>query len=183
LGKKEVNYLQEPRIVERKTRFLTGMEFYGDPFQEASGWTTENEIGKLWKRFSDYIDNNPDLAFKKNIQKEGDFEVHVEPAEYKETKNYYVFVGKEVDKLENIPPELVVKVLPACTYAVFTLQGKEITSNWGDEIYKKWLPNSGYEEAYKITIEFYDNIRFKGMEGSLLEESELDVLFPIKKKQ
>jgi len=160
----------EPKIIEKEKIVLVGMVFYGDPFKNQAGWSQENEIGKLWKRF---------VAKEKTIKnrvENGGYEVHIEPEEYKETKNYYVFVGVEVEKVEKLPLEMFTKILPASKYAVFTLKGKEITSNWQNKIYKEWLPQSGYEEAHKFLIECYDD-RFKGIDNS---ESELDIYVPIK---
>ena len=161
----------EPKIISKEEITLVGMVFYGDPFKDKGGWSAENEIGKLWKRFIAKAES------VKNAIGHGAYEVHIEPEEYKETKNFYVFVGVEVEKIDDIPLEMFVKVLPPSKYAVFTLKGKEITSNWPDQIYKKWLPKSGYKEAHKFTIEYYDDQRFKGMDN---KESELDIYVPIK---
>ena len=87
-----------------------------------------------------------------------------------------MFVGVEVEKVEKLPLEMFTKILPASKYAVFTLKGKEITSNWQNKIYKEWLPQSGYEEAHKFLIEYYDD-RFRGTDNS---ESELDIYVPVK---
>jgi AraC family transcriptional regulator len=160
----------EPRIVEKGKITLVGMVFYGDPFKEESGWSQENEIGKLWKRFV------PKEKTIKNRIGEGAYELHIEPEEYEKTKNFYVFVGVEVDKVDDLSTEMFVKVLPPTKYAVFTLKGDKITSNWPDMIYKEWLPDSGYVEAHKFTIEYYDD-RFKGADDP---ESELDIHVPIK---
>lgn len=160
----------EPKIVEKGKITLVGMVFYGDPFKEQKGWSSENEIGKLWKRFA------PKEKTIKNRVEEAAYEVHIEPEEYEQTKNYYVFVGIEVNKIDDLPLEMFVKVLPPSKYAVFTIKGKEITSNWPDMIYKEWLPKSGYEEAHRFTIEHYDE-RFKGTDNP---ESELDIYVPIK---
>lgn len=164
----------EPKIIERGEITLVGMVFYGDPFKEAAGWSRENEIGKLWTRFV----AKEELV--RNRVGHGGYEVHIEPEEYEHTKNYYVFVGVEVEKVDALPLEMFVKVLPPSTYAVFTLKGKEITSNWGERIYKEWLPQSGYTEAHKFLIEYYDGARFKGMDNS---ESELDVYVPVTRSE
>jgi len=160
----------EPKIIEKGRITLVGMVFYGDPFKKERGWSQENEIGKLWKRFV------PKEKTIKNRIGKGAYEVHIEPEEYEETKKFYVLVGVEAEKANDLPLEMFVKVLPPTKYAVFTLKGKEITSNWPDMIYKEWLPNSGYEEAYKFTIEYYDD-RFKGTDDP---ESELDIYIPVK---
>lgn len=166
----------EPRIVEKGEIILAGMVFYGDPFKTGAGWTSENEIGKLWGRFSTFMDNKGE-SVKHIIDPEVGYEVHIEPEEYAETKNFYVMVGIQVGKIDGLPLELSAKVLPATKYAVFTLKGKEITSDWATEIYHKWLPASGYQEAHKFTVECYDGERFKGTENP---ESELDIYVPIR---
>ncbi|GEM_PF-3859724 len=40
----------EPTIRELDQIILVGFSFFGDPFAESSGWTEENEIGRLWNR-------------------------------------------------------------------------------------------------------------------------------------
>lgn len=164
----------EPEIVEKDETTLVGMVFYGDPFKDAGGWSKENEIGKLWDRFIKMSDS------VKNVCGHGAYEVHIEPDEYSETKKYYVFVGVEVDRVEDVPPEMFVKVFPPTKYAVFTFKGQEINSDWGDKIFKEWLPAAGYEEASKFVFEYYDDDRFKGMDR--IEESELDVYVPVREK-
>jgi AraC family transcriptional regulator len=163
----------KPKIVDNEGLNLIGMVFYGDPFKGGEGWSEENEIGKLWTRF---------IAKEELIENrvgEGGYEVHIEPEEYKNTRNFYVFVGVEIEEVTEVPHEMFVKVLPPTTYAVFTFKGEEIGSNWPESIYKEWLPGSPYKEAHKYLIEYYDGTRFKGMDNP---ESELDVYVPVKKK-
>jgi AraC family transcriptional regulator len=83
----------------------------------------------------------------------------------------------EVAQIEDVPIELLVKVLPAVTYVVFALKGRQITSDWSHVI-GKWMSRTGYERAYPYGFELYDQ-RFKGLDN--IEESELDVYVPIKK--
>ncbi len=45
----------EPKITDRERISLAGLSFFGDPFKEKGGWTGENEIGRLWKRFMAYL--------------------------------------------------------------------------------------------------------------------------------
>jgi AraC family transcriptional regulator len=160
----------EPKIVEMEELTLVGMVFYGDPFKDVAGWSEENEIGKLWGRFV----AKEELV--KNVTGHGGYEVHIEPEEYKDTKRYYVFVGVKVGEVEDLPLEMFSKTLAAGTYAVFTMKGEEITSDWSKAIYEEWLPQSGYVERAKYLIEFYDEKRFKGMNDP---GSELDIYVPI----
>jgi len=165
----------EPRIIEKREIILVGMDFCGDPYTKAGGWSEQNEIGRLWKRFTSYFDKHKD-KIKHLVSKSG-YEVWVDNIEKLDEKDKYIFVGVEIEKMEDLPLGLVAKILPRTKYAVFTVKGKEIKSNWGNNINKDWLPKSSYKEAYNFLIEYYDENRFKGMNN---EESELDIYVPIK---
>ncbi|MGC9348782.1 MAG: GyrI-like domain-containing protein [Anaerolineae bacterium] len=169
--------MEKPQIVERSAMILLGMVFYDDPFKQVQGWSDQNEIGKLWGRFNRYWEGHRDL-FQDVVDPDEGYEVHIGTEEYEETKEYYIMVGVEVSQLASTPPETFAKILPAGAYAVFTLKGAEIGSNWGDAIYKEWLPASSYEEAYPFTIERYD-ARFKGPDDP---NSVLEILVPVRRK-
>ncbi|MCP4136237.1 MAG: GyrI-like domain-containing protein [bacterium] len=166
-----------PTIISENSIFVVGMSFYGDPFNTFSGWSEENEIGLLWKRFMQFFASNPGAI--KHIKDDKVFlELHIETSETAEKGIYEVFIGTIVEKIEDIPLPCSVKQLPATEYAIFTLKGKEIFSDWEQNILGKWLNSSQYESAHKFGMQYYDN-RFKGMDN--LEESELDVYVPVKK--
>ncbi len=168
----------QPEIKQLPEIYLMGMSFYGDPFDTHNVWEEENRIGQLWQRFmhflSKYSHNNstqkPSTAF---------YEVHISNEETQQKGLFEVFVGMPVNSSEisNLPIALSVKVLPAALYAVFTFEGKAISSDWEKTI-QHWLSSSGYAEAGSFTYQYYDE-RFKGMDK--LEESTLDVYVPIKK--
>lgn len=165
-------------IVEKDRIILVGMTFYGDPFKDTEGWSEENEIGRLWNRFNAFWDEGGE--WRRHVADPSvAYEVHIEPEEYTKTKEFYVMVGVQVGEVHPLPLELSFKMLPSTTYAVFTLKGSEITSNWPDTIYKEWLPTSGYEEAYKFTVERYGP-SFEGMKDP---DSELEVWVPIRPKK
>jgi len=165
----------EPTIIEKDEIILAGMDFYGDPFTKAKGWSEQNEIGRLWTRFTSFRKKNEG---KIKWVSDGSYEVWIGMDEPEGSKNKYIFVGGDVESVKNLPLELVAKILPRTQYAVFTIEGKEIKSDWSGKIYKEWLPESGYKEAYPFLIEYYDKKRFKGMDN---EDSELDIYLPIKK--
>ena len=166
----------EPTIIEKGQMMLLGFSFFGDPFTTSAGWTEENEIGRLWNRFMTYL-----TQYGNCIQHvKGDhvaYEVHIEAEETAKTGEWEVFVGVEVGRLEDVPTQLLIKILPPSTYAVFTFSGEQITSDWHSYIYKEWMPGSGYQTAHKYSFQLYDQ-RFKGLEN--LDESELDVYVPVK---
>ena len=76
-----------------------------------------------------------------------------------------------------MPFDLTIKVLPAATYAVFTLTGKRIVEDWEKEM-EVWLEQDSYQEDYPYNFQYYDT-RFKGMDR--IEESQIDVYIPIEK--
>jgi predicted transcriptional regulator YdeE len=169
----------EPTILAERPLLLVGLDFFGDPFALSGGWTEENEIGRLWKRFMACLAAHPQ-RLRHVTSGAVMYEVHVGHEETAQTGEREVFVGLEVDRLEDVPVELVVKVLPAVAYAVYTLRGEEILSDWNRAFYHDWLPGSGYEAAYDYAVERYDE-RFKGVQR--IAESTLEVYLPIRRRQ
>jgi predicted transcriptional regulator YdeE len=165
----------EPTIVARDQIILVGLSFFGDPFATSGGWTEENEIGRLWDRFMAYGTRHGE-RIQHVARPEVYNEVHIWNEETAAKGHFEVFVGLEVTRLENVPFELLVKVLPPTRYAVFTLQGEQIVSDWSRTIYHDWLPRSGYQQAYPYMFQLYDQ-RFKGLEH--LDESILDAYIPV----
>ena len=173
--------LSEPLIFDEEKIVLIGMEFFGDPFKTNKSWSNQNEIGILWSRFSSFMSREENKDFQARIDTKEAYEVHIESKDTSRTKEFHVFVGyplKDPANLNDLPLELVIKILPATKYAHFILKGKEITSNWAEKIYNEWLANSAFTSSHRFLIEKYDEERFKGL-GDKLEESELDVLIPI----
>ncbi|MCP4544362.1 MAG: GyrI-like domain-containing protein [Chloroflexi bacterium] len=169
----------DPKIVTAKEWLVVGMSFYGDPFSQTTGWSEDNEIGLLWKRFFAFHGQNAD-AIKHIAESNALLEIHIETEETPEKGLFEVFIGVRVEKLEDVPIECVVKILPATQYAVFTLQAEEITSDWSKLIYFDWIPASGYYVSHQYGIQYYDH-RFKGLDK--IEESMLDVYVPIEKSE
>jgi predicted transcriptional regulator YdeE len=167
--------MEEPRFIESGRLLIAGFSFFGDPFRQAAGWDEDNEIGILWKRWIAYFQRSyaqiPHL-----LQPDTMYEIHIEHEETQEKGVYEIFAGVEVGTLDSLPPQVLVKVLPATTYAVFFLRGAEITGDWTQEIYARWLSASEYESTGQYMIQRYGP-RFLGMDR--LEESVLDVLIPV----
>ncbi len=49
-----------PRIIEQDSIILAGIDFYGYPYEEAGGWSSQNAIGELWDRFTRFCDMHED---------------------------------------------------------------------------------------------------------------------------
>jgi AraC family transcriptional regulator len=168
--------VMEPTIVERDQIVLAGFSFFGDPFATSGGWTEENEIGRLWNKFVAYMAHHGDCI--KHIKNpEACYEVHIAHEETATKGHFEVFVGVEISQLEDLPIEISVKMLPPTKYAVFTLKGKQITSDWPKMIYHDWMPGSGYQGAHSFMFQLYDR-RFRGLEH--LDASVLDAYVPVK---
>ena len=169
----------EPKIIQLPELVLAGFSFFGDPFQLSGGWTEENEIGRLWNRFMSYI-----MQYSSQLppleEERVSYEVHIMHPETKERGEYEVFVGMHIKHLEGVPLEFCVKVLPASEYAVFTLQGQQIASDWEQTVVADWFARSGYTGDERFGFQRYDE-RFKGLER--IEESVLDIYVPISKAE
>lgn len=163
------------RITKEKSLKLVGCVYYGDPFHSNGEWSVKNEIGILWARFYKLYQKSGDLIQKEEL---GDvaYEVHLQPDDYPVTGKFYVYVGVEVKKLEEIPIEMFCKILPPTKYAVFTFKGEDMFRG-GDYIWNEWLPNSKYDETYPYMALAYHKNRYKGMEDP---ESEVDFYVPVK---
>jgi AraC family transcriptional regulator len=166
----------EAKIVKVGQLTLLGFSFFGDPFRLSGGWTEENEIGRLWARFMAFLAEHRS-RIRHVTSWEVMVELHVEHPETAQTGEFEVFAGLEVERLEDVPVELTCKVLPPATYALFTLRGEQITSDW-NMLIAEWMSRSGYQRAYPYGYQRYDE-RFKGMDQ--IEGSVLDVYVPVVK--
>ncbi len=163
-----------PRIITLDRVVLLGFNFYGDPFTQSSGWTEENEIGRLWQRFMEYWEKEG-----KHLPYLNDrywYEVHTHTPETVAKGFFDVFVGVEVSEISGVPQGPLYRALPDGEYAIFTLKGSVITSDWGYPLENQWLPQAKLKQSHPISIQRYDE-RFKGMDR--IEESELDILIPV----
>jgi len=167
----------EPKIITHEQLKLVGFSFYGDPLRLSPGWTSENEIGRLWSRFMAYAETNREQMGAFVVNPGIAYEVHIYNEATMETGQFEVFVGVELIDASQAPLNMVIKVLPATQYAVFTIFGQQIVGDWPLAIYQEWLPNSEYEPAHDFHIQYHDG-SFKGFDN--LDESSLDVYVPIK---
>lgn len=158
------------KITEPQKLLLAGMNFYGNPFGEASAWTAENEVGVLWKRFIGFTRTNPHIL-EANKWPDAFLEIWLETAASESQGYFDVLVGIAVTTLETLPPECVARVLPLTRYAVYTLQGREITADWNQLIYRRHLPAAGLQPAHRYSIQYYGP-QFKGLDR--IDESTLE---------
>ncbi len=150
----------EPTIVEKGEMTLVGMVNYG------------GDIGALWRAF---IAN--DKLVKHTVEGVG-YELHAYEADFEYGKPFYCFVGVEVTQLEGLPDIMFAKVLPPCTYAVFTHRLADGGYGGANEPIDAWMRAAPYERAHAFDLQVFDH-RFKGPDDP---ESELDFYIPVKAK-
>ena len=164
----------KPEIIEKRKIILVGMDFYGNPFQGGEAWSTGNAVGQLWQRFNRCYEKKKGLI--KHLTSEAGYELWIDFEGEEDSKDSYVFVGMEVKKLDELPLELVARILPETRYAVYTLKGDEIKSDWTSKLLN-WVSGAGLEQSFTYIIEYYDPARFKGMDNP---DSELDTYVPVR---
>jgi AraC family transcriptional regulator len=154
----------EPRIVEKDAFTLVGMIYFGD---NANG-----EIPKLWGEFNRKAGQIPNQAGG------GAYGFCFTP-EGAPTPNFWYMAALPVSQVGEVPSDMVVKPIPAHTYAVFTHRGS--VASLGEtyaRAYQTWLPNSEYELAAAFDFELYDE-RFAPQDEA---HSELDIYLPVRRK-
>ena len=148
----------EPTIVEVGEKTLVGMVDFG------------GDIGALWDAF---IAN--DKSVKNAVEGVG-YELHAYPENFEYGEPYYVFVGVEVMEIQDLPDTMFAKVLPPCTYAVFTHRLADGGYEGANEPIDAWIRRAPYDRAHAHDMQVFDH-RFKGPDNP---ESELDFYVPIK---
>jgi predicted transcriptional regulator YdeE len=173
-GSKSPGVPMEPRIIEKPEIRLVGMSFYGDPFDTHSGWDQNNEIGRVWVRFFDYLKDKM-TAIPNLVTPDALYELHIYGEEMLTIGYFEAFVGIEVENLDSVPLDLLGKLIPVSQYAVFTLEGEQIVADWHLTV-DKWIADAGYQRDERFSFQYYDH-RFKGLDR--IDESILDVYLPI----
>ena len=109
----------EPTITEHKSRTFAGLEFFGP--LEGDGWSSENTIGRLWRRWSQFVEKYQHLLKDEIVNSAVGYEITAwNEDEYQKTKNFYIFVGVEIkDGKTPLPLQLVQRVLPGGLFAEF----------------------------------------------------------------
>lgn len=154
----------EPKIVEMEALTLVGMSCFGN--------NANREFSRMWELFLPRMETLPNL-----LQTGRSFGVEFYPSEYSSSGMWFYMAAHEVSELSEIPLDMVAKVIPASTYAVFTHTGPiERLPETYQHGYRSWLPASPYEPAAWFDLELYDD-RFKPE----VPDSEIDVCIPVKK--
>lgn len=169
----------ESEIIDRKEFKLIGMDYYGT--LKSAGREGENAVADLWQRFTDFCEAKWELIDEYVANPKLSYEMHIwNEEEYQDTGNFHAFVGVEVNDVEYLPLELVIKKIPGGKFGKFTFRGGEI-GDWERMIYDQWMPDSDYGvetfEGYSLDIQCYHEEEFKGVDR--LEDSKMEVYVPL----
>jgi AraC family transcriptional regulator len=149
-----------PKIVESTGMILAGV-VVGAPD------VGQLDIAAQWARFQEASE-----GLENEVEGAG-YELHIQtPAE---PAMHFCLTGVELTGIGNLPLDMFIKVLPPCTYAVFTHR----VSDGYAKVYERinaWLESSAYAEAHPYDFQLYDS-RFKGMDDP---ESEQDIYVPVR---
>ncbi len=168
----------EYEIVDKDDIKLIGLNYHGSITEDDVGF--EERVEDMWRRLSEFCINRWDSVEDKVIDPEWSYEVQVwNEHELEESGKMDVFVGMESTDLDDIPIQLVAKVLPQGKYLSFKLEGEEI-QGWEEYLLQEWFPESDYwPRTYGdrlFHIQCFHEEKFKGVEN--IEDSELKVLIP-----
>ena len=167
--------MQEPKFLRNKQFKLLGSIFFGNPFLKAEEWSYDNEIGKLWSRFMKLLKQYSFLLQRLSNSPTISYELHLEPDDYKQTKEYYVMVAIEVNDGDEVPLDFFIKSLPMSDFLVFTTR-MATRQEQGTYIFQKWMPTNNVFQRYPFILQRYDPMRYRGLEDPT---SEIDWLIPI----
>jgi len=125
------------------------------------------DIAAMWQRFGEGSQEVPGA-----VEGTG-YELHIRTAT--EPCMHFCLTGVQVNELGLIPEEMFAKVLPPCTYAVFTHHVVEGYVKLNERV-TAWLESSEYEEAHPYDFQLYDS-RFTSMDDP---ESVQDIYVPVR---
>jgi AraC family transcriptional regulator len=153
----------EPRIVERPELALAGVVATAPDVYQM-------DFHGLWQRFESAVPGIrhqvEGAAYELHVQTE------IEPA------MHFAIAGVQVTTIEELPAEVFVKVIPASTYAVFTIKFVDGFEKVYDRMWA-WIETSPYTvDPFVYDIQRYGD-RFTSPEDP---ESEVDIYVPVRLK-
>jgi predicted transcriptional regulator YdeE len=163
----------QTELVHLHSMLLGGVNFYGDPISTKGSWDSENEIGKTWNRFMEYLTEHPERPYSCN--KPYLYEIHIYGSETACKGYFEVFVGEEIHNAQ-LSMALCTKYIPESDYIKITLYGHEMTGDWWQQLETDIIPAQGVRKNSSYIIQAYDE-RFKGMDD--IGNSILDVYIPV----
>lgn len=153
--------MMDVKLLTKPAMVVVGMRYQGK--------NANNEIAQLWSQFNARAHEIkhilPDAALGVCIMAEGLPEGEFE----------YI-AGYAVRQIDQLPEGMVVRIVPAYTYAVFAHRGGfEGLGKTYHDIYQVWLPEAGLKPIGRLDMEVYDE-DFK----DFAEDSVFYIYVPVK---
>lgn len=130
------------------------------------------QIRELWGKFESW---KASTTFERSERFKG---IIFGYEEYDSTINesFFYMPALPVESVDDIPEDMIAKIIPANTYAVFTHRGSVVKlSESFQHIYRNILPTAAdIKHNGKYDFEWYDD-RFK----DLADDSEVDIYLPL----
>ena len=156
----------KPEILTLNKMALVGMIYYGD--------NAQGEIKDLWTKLGPRM---KEIKGKKGWCAYG---LCIEPDDYEKTGLFQYVACVEVENLDEIPMDMVGKIVPANTYAVFTHKGPVSgLRNTYENIFGNWINQADVEVIPGFDFELYDD-RFTSPDDP---NSEIDIYIPIQRSK
>jgi AraC family transcriptional regulator len=149
----------EPKIVRRPGFVVVGMKYRGK--------NEKNEIPQLWEKFMPRVGEIKGRANRYGFGVMDNYDEKIGEFDY--------LAAVEVEEASDIPQGMESWQVPEQTYAVFPCNLKDIKEAF-QQIYRQWLPQSGYQRTQGPEFEFYDE-NFRPDQGRL----DLHIYIPVEK--
>ena len=151
----------ETKLLTKPAMVVVGMRYQGK--------NANNEIAGLWSQF------NARAHEIKHILPEAAYGVCIMVEGMPEGEFEYI-AGYAVHQIDQLPDGMVVRIIPAYTYAVFAHRGGfEGLKKTYHNIYQVWLPEMGFTPIHRLDMEVYTD-EFK----DFAEDSVFYIYVPVK---
>ncbi len=153
-----------PQLVELPQKILAGISFF------LSDDCKINDLSKEWGQFMNEVH-----TIKNRLQPERFYQVQYW-SEKQELGGLYFFIGVEVNSMDEIQPQFVVKIIPQGHYLCFIHKGLANKVGYTYKyIYNQFLPETDYKLTKPFNFEFYGEKCL----GPYNPESESEIYIPV----
>lgn len=145
--------MQQPQIIEKPALTIVGLE---TPFIHALSPDTNNfkVIPPLWEQF---LNRAAEVPGRSDPRTSYGIIYSRPESERSHPHELQYIAGVEVELPAEPPPGMVLRTIPAGTFAVFLHRGPiQRIGETCREIYRQWLPQSAWKHAEIADVEVYD---------------------------
>jgi AraC family transcriptional regulator len=153
-----------PKLIELPQKILIGISFFLTDDSKVMDLSNE------WNQFTSEVKN-----IKNRIKPERFYQVQYW-SESQELGGLYFFIGVEIRKIDKVPPQFVVKIIPKSRYLRFIHKGLANKVGYTYKyIYNQFLPETDYKLTKPFNFEFYGEKCL----GPYNPESESEIYIPV----